>query len=947
MNDARSAVEALAIVSPSSLRGLSPTPRATYRLQLHKGFTFDDAAAIVPYLARLGVSDVYTSPILKARPGSQHGYDIVDHDKINPELGGEEGFARLSETLEAHGLGLVLDIVPNHAGVGGSDNAWWLSVLEWGELSPFALAFDIDWERLGANRKLILPFLGNSYGAALENGGLELRFAPSEGSFSVWHHEHRFPICPTSYPIILDRALAASEEVESAAEIMAVSEQLRAMSEETAPERRAELPTIAEGLKQRLAETVAAAPRHMEAIGRALALINGTPGLAESFGTLHRLLEAQAYHLAYWRVAASDINYRRFFEVNELAGLRIEEPEIFEATHRTVFRLVAEGRVTGLRIDHVDGLADPEGYLRALRAKVGPDLFIVVEKILEPGEELRRWPIAGTTGYDVLNLIEGVLVDPDGAAALDHLYRRASGIERSYASQLRQAKSDVLQSGLASELEVLVSDLKRIADADRHLRDYTAAAIRRALEEIIARFPVYRSYLDGEAPGPEDRRLVDGAVASAQRHSRLADRSVHEFIAAVLLDTGAATPTGGADPELARRFRRRFQQLTGPVMAKGLEDTLFYRYGRLLALNEVGGDPGHLHVPPSEFHAANAERARKWPHGMVATATHDTKRGEDARGRISALSQVPQAWSETLDAWERLAAPHLVLIEDTAAPDANDRYLMLQALLGAWPMGLLGGDISKTAALAFGDRMETYLVKALREAKTHTSWVNPNEAYEAAAQQLMRRAVDPGGEIFPALVPLARRLAFHGMLNGLARTALKCTLPGLPDIYQGTELWDLSLVDPDNRRPVDFAARERALDGDTATPDLMASWPDGRIKQRLLARLLADRSRAPLLYADGDYRPLEAQGPRARHILAFERREGDDRLIVAVCRLLGASALEAFPPPPGFWDGTTLELPEGSWRDVAAERQIETQGGPCRPDELFAALPVMVVRKAS
>ncbi|MBV9568741.1 MAG: malto-oligosyltrehalose synthase, partial [Hyphomicrobiales bacterium] len=773
--------------SPMAKGSLAPPPpRATYRLQFQKDFTFADAVAIIPYLAKLGISHVYASPIHKARPGSLHGYDVVDHAVINPELGGEEGFRRFSDVLCEHGLGLILDIVPNHVGI-GAENEWWQSVLEWGELSRHAHAFDIDWERLGANHKLVVPFLGNRYGVALENGELGLSFDATKGSFSVTHFEQRFPLCPPSYPIILDRALAALEEMAPPAEILAISERLRLMGEESVAERRSGFPADAELLKQELSRAVADSPALGQAIERAVTLINGTVGVPESFGTLHRLLEAQSYRLAHWRVAASDINYRRFFDINDLAGLRIEDDEVFDRVHETVFGLVREGRIHGLRIDHVDGLADPENYLRRLQGAIGPGFFIVVEKILEPGEALKDWPIAGTTGYDALNLIDGVLTDKDKGAAIERSYRQASGIEGSYSSLLRQAKGQVLEGGFASELEALVSDLKHIADADRKTRDYTTIAIREALREIIARFPVYRSYVGEEGPSPEDRRLIASTVASAQRHSSLPDRSVHEFIASTLLEGLEAQVPGAPDAELVRRFRRRFQQLTGPVMAKGLEDTLFYRYAPLLARNEVGGDASRFGISPAEFHSANARRAREWPHTLISTATHDTKRGEDTRARLSALSQLPDDWAEALRLWRKIVAPHVAVLENEESPDANDQMIMLQSLLGAWPMELLGGKDEARVLASFGGRMEAFLVKALREAKSKTSWVNPDEAYEAAATSLLHKILEPDGAFLREFKSFARRLASLGMLTSLSRTVLKCTLPGVPDIYQGTE----------------------------------------------------------------------------------------------------------------------------------------------------------------
>ncbi|WP_046867419.1 malto-oligosyltrehalose synthase [Microvirga massiliensis] len=921
----------------------SPPPRATYRLQFHEQFTFDDAARIVPYLARLGISHLYASPIQAARPGSQHGYDIVDHSLINPELGGEEGFRRLTDRLREHGLGLVLDIVPNHMGIGGSDNAWWLSVLEWGELSPHGDAFDIDWERLGANHNLIVPFLGDRYGEALEEGELRLTFDPDEGSFSVWHWEHRFPICPLSYPIVLDRALAAmADDVGSArSELMAISERLRAMDEEASAERRAAFPLECAALKERIAEAARSSPAVRQGIERALSLVNGAVGHPESFGTLHRILEAQSYRLAYWRVAASDINYRRFFDINSLAGIRIEDPDIFVRSHELIFRLVREGRVQGLRIDHIDGLADPEGYVRALQSEVGPGFYIVVEKILGPGESLRNWPIAGTTGYEALNVLDGVFVDATAAERFDQIYRGFTGLDESYSALLHHTKAELLEASFASELEVLVSDLKRLADADRRTRDYTQLAIRRALVEIIARFPVYRSYLTDAEPAPEDRMLIEETVAAAKRTSSLPDRTVHDFIMTAVLGN-LESEARITKPELIDEFRRRFQQLTGPVMAKSLEDTLFYRYVRLLSLNEVGGHPDHFGVRLDEFHRFNLERETAWPHAMIATSTHDTKRGEDARTRLNALSEMPDAWDEAIERWKQIAHP-LLSSDGDDVPDANDQYLLLQAILGAWPVELLGDDTRDDAIAAFRERVEEFIIKALRESKRHTSWVHQDEGYETASLRLVRGLLHPGAKFLVAFKPLARRLAFAGMLASLSRSILKCTLPGVPDLYQGTEFWDLSFVDPDNRRPVDYEARIRSLGSSGAPGDLFASWPDARIKQSTLTALLADRAESPALYANGDYRPIRAQGPRARNVLSFVRTCGDEQLAVTVPRLVGAIAEEAASVAPIFAQ-TSLPLPKEQWRDIITGDHHEIHGNGIAVTELFSKLPFSVLR---
>ncbi|UVF21082.1 malto-oligosyltrehalose synthase [Microvirga terrae] len=917
----------------------SPPPRATYRLQFHKDFTFDDAVKIVPYLAKLGISHVYSSPIQTAAPGSTHGYDIVDHSTINPELGGEAGFRRLSNALKEHGLKLLLDIVPNHMGVGGKDNGWWLSVLEWGQLSPVAQAFDIDWERPGADGKLVVPSLGGLYGEVLEEGELQLKFDAAEGSLSVWHWEHRFPIRPTTYPVVLDRALAILDDPAEAIELRRITERLRALENPTSRGGQDDLPDEGEQLKRDLAQAVGASPRLKKAIESAVAAVNGVPGQPESFNTLHRLLEAQAYRLSYWRVASSDINYRRFFDINTLAGIRVEIPEIFDKTHELIVRLVNEGLVHGLRIDHIDGLADPEGYTRALQQKVGPGFYVAVEKILEPGEELRRWPVAGTSGYDVLNVIDGVLVNAEAGERFEHIYRQASGLQGSYDELLKVAKVEITEKNFASELEALVSDIKAIADADRRTRDYTAFSLRRALIEIIAAFPVYRSYLGDAEPEVADMELIGETVRAAQRSSTLADRSVHAFVASALLGEAAA------DPADIHRFRQRFQQLTGPVMAKSLEDTLFYRYGRLIALNEVGGDPGHFGLSPDAFHQANADRARNWPHAMIATATHDTKRGEDARARLLALSEMPEEWEQALELWREVAAPHLSQMDGVAAPDANDQVILLQALLGAWPQELVERLDGQQLA-AFHERVNEYLTKALREAKRHTSWVAPNEAYEDAARKLLQVALDPATPILGRFQPLARRLALLGMLNGLSRTVLKMTLPGVPDIYQGTEFWDLSLVDPDNRRPVDYEARMAALASNEPLATLLKTWPDGRIKQHVLMRLLHDRAESPTLYAEGSYQPLSVEGEQTSRLIAFGRQHGETALAAVVPRLWGRlMPRDSQVVDPSAWGGTTVTLPHGRWRNILTGDDIVIDGDRQQIASLMSPLPLVVLKR--
>jgi (1->4)-alpha-D-glucan 1-alpha-D-glucosylmutase len=652
------------------------------------------------------------------------------------------------------------------------------------------------------------------------------------------------------------------------------------------------------------------------------------------------ILKDQAYRLACWRTASHEINYRRFFEIDTLAGLRIERPDVFERVHALIFRLVDQGDVDGLRIDHIDGLADPEQYLRAIQDRIGPDFYIAVEKILQSGERLRPWPVAGTTGYDVLNLLDGVLVDGREGVTLERIYRDFGGLERSYDTLVRQAKIEICRTSFAGELEVLADALLDADQAELGTPRYARPDMRQALVETIAAFPHYRSYRREGEPDAEDAHLIERAVASAKEASILHDKAAHDFIAAVLL---GGIRTSDRKRSLAD-FPRRFQQLTGPVMAKSLEDTVFYRYGRLIALNEVGGDPGQFGVTTAQFHEANALRARDWPSALIATATHDTKRGEDARARLLALSEMPDEWRRALGTWSEVVAPHLSCIEGAVAPDGNDQIILFQTLLAACPLSLL--DAPDPDALGcFRHRIEAYVVKALREAKRHTSWLEPNIAYEEATIALVRRILNSHTVFSESFRPLLRRLCFLGMLNGLSRTVLKATLPGIPDTYQGAEFWDFALVDPDNRRPVDYRAREDALDGSVALSSLLACWRDGRIKQRILSCLLWDREEARRLYAEGDYQPLPLKGDRARHLIAFARRLDGEALVVIVPRLwANLTPDDLIPVGSPVWHGTAIGLPHGHWRNVFTGETIRTDQEWLESVRLFSDLPFAVLR---
>jgi (1->4)-alpha-D-glucan 1-alpha-D-glucosylmutase len=875
--------------------------RATYRLQFHRQFTFRDAIELLPYLAALGISHIYASPITEARPGSSHGYDIIDHNRLNPEIGTEADFGAFVDTLHAHGMGLILDFVPNHMGI-GSDNAWWLDVLEWGRDSPFAAYFDINWEpvRPDMRGRVLLPVLGDHYGIILEKGEIALRFDREEGSFSAWYYEHRFPISPRSYATILE---AGGEPLADLVERFAA---LDGYAASAARERAA-------ALKRHLADC-ASEPQLANAIERALRAFAGEPGERASFAALHRLLEMQAYRIAYWRVAAEEINYRRFFNINDLAGLRMELPELFDRTHRLVLKLIERGDVQGLRIDHIDGLFDPKAYCEQTQQRCVAPLYLLVEKILARYEVLPQWPVAGTTGYDFLNQVLGIFVDPAGEAAMTRLYRRFAGANESYDDVLYASKNRITQVNFSSELNVLANEFHGLSMRDWRTRDFTLNGMLSALEEVIAAFPVYRTYVSAEGARSEDHRYIQWALAQAKKRWRTQDLSIFNFLHGVL--TGdPIEPELCVDVDEALHTAMHFQQVTGPVMAKAAEDTAFYRYFRLLALNEVGGDPRRFGVSVAAFHHLMQERLRSWPRAMVTTATHDTKRGEDGRVRLALISEIPREWGRRVTQWFRLNRSRRSEVDEEIVPDRNVEYLFYQGLLGAWPPDLALDDAEGMRNL--GERLEAYMIKAVREGKQQSSWSNPNVAYEAALQRFVQTVLDatrpnPFLVEFHAFVESLARL---GAISSLSQLVLKLTVPGLPDIYQGGELWDFSLVDPDNRRPVDWSVR-RTLLGEVsgASPaDLSQNWRDGREKIFVAYKLLKLRRMQPKLFAGGDYQPLEVEGEASGHLCAFSRKSGDKALIVAVPRLVyglyrgGSTA---------YWGCTEITLPQAGWRNI-------------------------------
>lgn len=916
-------------------------PRATYRLQFGRRFTFRDATRIVGYLDGLGVSHVYASPYLRARPGSAHGYDITDHNALNPEIGGEAAFDAFHAALDARGMCQILDFVPNHMGVAQSDNGWWLDVLEWGRGSPHAETFDIDWEpaRAELRGKVLLPVLGDHYGTVLEAGELVLRFDPDVGAFSVWYHEHRFPIAPRSYAMLLGSTLTdlrarLSETHPICARLETVVTDFRGFR--TAGLSRRRLPGLrkrAEQLKLDLAGFYREESDLAEAIELTIERFNGRPGEPSTFRSLHRLLEVQAYRIAYWRVAADDINYRRFFDINDLAGIRMERRQVFDATHGLVLRLLREGRIHGLRIDHIDGLYDPRQYCTWLRSGVGPSaaeggFYLVVEKILAHHENLRSdLDVDGTSGYEFLNLVNGLFVDPAGEKPMRRLYRQFSGAEQDFDAVLGACKRLIMETALAGELRVLANRLSRIAQSNWRTRDYTISTLWEALREIVLHFPVYRTYVTARGISPEDRRDIDWAVGQARKRSNLPDPDVFDFVHGVLTTDLVRPRRSGFRRRDVVDLAMRFQQYTGPVMAKAMEDTGFYRYVPLLSLNEVGGDPRRFATSVSAFHRLNQERAKLWPRGMLCTSTHDTKRGEDVRARINVLSEIPEEWGRLVRRWSRLNRSRRHRTDDGPAPSSNDEYLIYQTLLGSWPVEFLDeGDPSEEEFAAYVARLHAYLTKAMREAKLHSSWSLPNLPYESGVERFVSAILDTAhtNPFLASFVPFVRRVALAGMVNSLAQTVLKLTVPGVPDIYQGTELWDLSLVDPDNRRPVDFAHRVGLLevvesfleDGGEGDPrrfgDLLDSWPDGRIKLLVVAGILRVRQRYPQVFEGGDYAPLAVDGERAENVCAFLRTAPDCTLLVIVPRLMGGWTSTEGRPPLGqsVWTDTRIILPD-------------------------------------
>ncbi|NJD57110.1 MAG: malto-oligosyltrehalose synthase [Nitrospirae bacterium] len=954
-------------------------PSATYRVQFNRQFTFAGARDIISYLNDLGISDIYASPYFKAKAGSLHGYDIVDHEALNPEIGGDEQYHDFAAALKRHDMGQVLDIVPNHMGI-GKENPWWNDLLENGPSSVYAAYFDIIWNPVKKDLKnrVLIPVLGDQYGTVLENRELKLKM--DNGAFFVHYDEYIFPVLPQTYSLILKFRLPEMEETISGddpalTELLSILTALDHLPPytETDPEKIRECYREKEIIKHRIADLYGRSSPVREFIDRNILLFNGTQGEPESFDLLDRLLGEQAYRLSHWRVATEEINYRRFFDINELAAIRVENPAVFRQTHQLIFKLIRDGSVRGLRVDHPDGLYNPSEYFRwlqrncLLQVKLGiagdaPDdgsrkglvnadgggrahsdsqtfeqetfgqyeemlladpgfkpFYIVGEKILLKGERIPDdWQIFSTTGYVFMNSVNGIFVETENAKAFDDIYAWFTKTRSSFTDIVYNKKKLIMEVAMSSEVNMLGHYLNEIAEVNRHTRDFTLNSLTRAIKEVIAFFPVYRTYIYHADVAERDRRYIEHAVGKAKRNNPAINESVFNFLRVVLL---LEYPDRLSENEKKKwlDFVMRFQQITGPVMAKGAEDTAFYIYNRLASLNDVGGSPDRFGTPLETFHGQNIERMKSWPHALITTSTHDTKRGEDTRARINVLSEIPDTWKQCLIHWRRLNKKQKIVVDGRSVPDHNEEYLLYQTLIGVWPVQESGHDEYQFLR----ERVIGYIIKAAREAKVNTSWINPNPAYEDALKLFLDRILrrEPRNQFLENLTSFQERISHLGMFTSLSQTLLKITSPGVPDFYQGTEVWDFSLVDPDNRRPVDYAMRIKMM-GDlrkrlSGIPrqelalDLTEHKEDGAIKMYLIQTALSFRRDNAELFKNGEYQPIDVMGNKAEHVCAFLRRTGSRSALVAVPRFFSRLIHDTSGLPLGrhVWEDSFLVIP--------------------------------------
>jgi (1->4)-alpha-D-glucan 1-alpha-D-glucosylmutase len=945
-------------MSPSSPR----IPLSTYRLQFNASFTFLDAARLIPYLHQLGITDCYSSPYLKAAPGSSHGYDVVDPTVFNPEIGTETDYQVFVQTLHDHQMGQILDVVPNHMGIATSANPWWQDVLENGPSSHFATFFDIDWTPVKPEleNKVLLPILGDQYGIVLENQEITLHY--DDGQFFLLYYEHRLPLDPCTWTGILtfrqdDLLQNFGESDPHLQEYQSIITALTHLPTRTEleAERIAERYREKEVIRRRLSTVVAEHATLSNFLSENLRLLNGNKGSPRSFDVLDHLANDQAYRLAYWRVAAEEINYRRFFDINQLAAIRMEQPEVFQAAHQKIFELLKSGAINGLRIDHVDGLYDPKEFLAQWQQWAtdnlgiqqddqGRSLYLLVEKILGSGERLNpEWPVHGTTGYSFLSQVNQLFVQESHHRQFEQTYTRFTKQSLPYEDLIYHSKKLIMISSMSGEINALGHELNVLAERNRRSRDFTLNSLIYAIREIIACFPVYRTYVshDPEAPiADRDRVYIRLAVARAKRRNPALSNLVFDFIRDLLLKAPQDSPDLHWDD--IRPFVMKFQQTTSPVTAKGVEDTAFYVYNRLTSLNEVGGEPHHFGVPLQAFHQYMQERADHWPWSLSSSSTHDTKRSEDVRARINVLSEIPIEWRHRLRTWNRLNKKATHRIDEQLVPNRNEEYFLYQTFLGAWPIGSLTADEHH----AVTKRIQAYMIKALREAKVNSSWLNPDEAYETAVLAFLTRILSPGpaNAFLQDFLPFQYRIMRYGLYNSLAQVLIKTLAPGIPDFYQGTELWDWSLVDPDNRQPVDYPLRQQRLeelyelqnttDLLKVIHTLLENPEDGRLKMYITTTALQFRKNHPTIFLEGSYLPLQAQGERADHIFGFLRQHHSQTCLVILPRFLTTLIPDPTTLPIGeaIWGQSWITLPSDlatyTFRNVLTQEIATPQTGP-------------------
>lgn len=962
-------------------------PLSTYRLQFNSSFRFTDAAGTIAYLSDLGITDIYASPYFKAQKGSTHGYDIVDPNVLNPEIGTEDEYDAMISQLDFHGMGQILDIVPNHMCISSAENLWWMDVLENGPSSVFVRTFDIDWQpvKKELQEKVLLPILGDQYGTVLERG--ELRLSLEEGTFFVNYYDTKVPVRPKTYSTILNHRIEELKEMLDQdhphhAELLSIITAAGHLPDYTLTDKDliAERAREKEVIKRRLRELYSESKEIERFIDENVRLFNGIQGVPQSFDLLDNLLNDQTYRLAHWRVATEEINYRRFFDVNSFCAVRVEYPEVFDQTHGLILKLVKEGKITGLRVDHPDGLYDPLEYFRRLQYNCfvqtrlqyaegvtegiplpyhesyteseidrrytetmadplrDKPFYIVGEKILIKSERMPEdWPIFSTTGYVFLNSLNGIFIQARNEKIFETIYARYTKNRTPYQTILYEKKRLFMEVAMSGEINTLGRYLSRLAERNRHTRDFTRGSLINALEEIIALFPVYRSYTDASGVKERDRQHIEATVSKAKRKNTAVSGSVFDFVRDVLL---LKFPSGFNEEEknLWLDFTMKFQQVTGPIMAKGAEDTAFYVYNRLVSLNEVGGNPEKFGTSLDTFHGQNLERIKFWPHALITTSTHDCKRSEDVRARVNVLSEMPDQWRSALIRWGKKNKGKKIIVDGRRVPDQNEEYLLYQTLLGTWPVNFP----DEGALKEYLSRIKEYMIKASREAKVNTSWVSHDNLYEDALVLFIEAIMNKktNNEFLNDFFAFQKRISLYGMYNSLSQTLIKITSPGVPDFYQGTEIWNYSLVDPDNRRPVDFGHLQTMLDdmnlletkiGPKALArHLTEKKTDGRIKLYITRKALGFRRQRDILFREGRYVPLFALGAMENNICAFARQYGDTTTITVAPRFYSELIEDPQTPPFGdaIWGDAILPYPSGAkgqrYRNVFTDEILET-----------------------